>query len=445
MDEDKNPIIDEDIFFVNPDVKRGLGISGYLAHYHIICTNSDPIIPILRAEGAKIFCLEEKIGDRALGFTNSGLLLSHESVTQYIKENSRKHPWIIYFKPSIKLDSIIKHKNYKTIGNSSGLNEQFENKLNLNKYFSEILGDNLIPGSIGKMRDLDLRSLEKKYGFPFVIQFGHGWAGNTTFFVSDGKKFDDILKRFPSTHVRVNKKISGVTLLNNCCIYQNKIIISPPAIQLSGISELSDNLGVTCGREWPAQFIGDGEKEKIHDISMKAAKILSQSGYKGYFGLDFIAEYSTGKIYLSEINARLTASSSFYAFLEMSSGIIPMFIYHIASFTGTKLNFHTDRSLNIQGSQIIFRKDNPKTFRNTAVNYGVFKIINNKLTILKSYYHPDKLGKEEFIFLKKQQSLRTKTASEYSRMETKEKILDGPAVLKTWVKDLISGKTTFQR
>jgi len=68
-------IFPESIFFVSPDVKRGMGLEDVLPHYHIVCTYFDPLIPILRRQGARIFCLEEVDPRKSLETNNTGKLL----------------------------------------------------------------------------------------------------------------------------------------------------------------------------------------------------------------------------------------------------------------------------------------------------------------------------------------------------------------------------------
>ena len=90
-----NKFSKDEIFFVSPDVKRGIGLVEVLPNYHLICTYDDPVIAILRKNGAKIFCLEEKIYDEAYRFNNSGKLLEHPQVVSYIRSQAKSRPQIM--------------------------------------------------------------------------------------------------------------------------------------------------------------------------------------------------------------------------------------------------------------------------------------------------------------------------------------------------------------
>jgi len=195
-----NNFKNDNFFFVTPDVKRGIGLEDILPNYHIICTYFDPLIPILRKQGAKIFCLNEEIGDSALFFNNSGKLLENALVKDYIRQKS-EHPYILAFKPSMKIDLVCEKNGFIPLINKAELNSHFEDKINffllVKKYFSDFC----IPGIIEVLEKLDFANLVKQFGLPFVIQFSHGWAGKTTFFIRDRSKFIELLPKFAKLKV----------------------------------------------------------------------------------------------------------------------------------------------------------------------------------------------------------------------------------------------------
>lgn len=426
----------ENIFFVTPDVKRGLGVEDLLPNYHIICSFFDPIIPILRNQGANIFCLEESIETDSSKINNSGKLLEHPLVSNYISKYSQTTPHIIYFKPSAKLDLLIRRKGYLPVGNNSELNEQFENKINffntVQKYFPQFV----ILSELGILGNLSFKKLANKLGLPFVVQFGHGWAGKTTFFIESEGKFVEISQKFSHTKVKVSRKIDGFTVLNNCCIYRNSVFLSPPAIQLSDIDKLYQKPGVTCGRQWPARFLSTKQEKVIYDLTKKVGKLMERAGFHGLFGLDFLAEVASGKIYLSETNARLTASTPFYTRLERGINIAPLLGFHLAAFLGKSLETGYDIA-NILGSQIIFRSSSHKPALSTPSGFGVFAFKDSKPILVEKGYSPEKLDINEFIYMGRLVKNIKTTDEEIARLETKREVLEKPTRLKSWVRNLL--------
>lgn len=423
MNNWRQQFVNEDIFFVTPDVKRGLGFAGILPKYHIICTDIDPIIPILRNQGTKIFCLEEIGGLDTGRIRNSGKLLETPQALEYIKRNSKSTPKVMYFKPSLKLDLTITKNHLMPIGNNSNLNEQFEDKINFCQLAKHNFPEYLMPSMTGIIGNLNFLELTKKFELPFVLQFGQGWAGNTTFTVKNEKEFTSLVQRFPQTNVKISKFVEGFAILNNCCIYTGKVMISDPAVQIDSIPNLCEKPEVTCGRQWPAKFINQDQIDQIRKISRIIGNMMNGNGFRGFFGIDFLIEKRSGQIYVSEINARLTASSAFFTLLEIGTESIPLMAYHLADFIGVTLGDKPE-GIDIIGSQIIFRK--PYSVSNLGDNlYGVFNYIIDKPIIIRKDYCPQNLNNYEYIFMGRK-SLSVKPDDEFARIESKCEVLSQP-------------------
>lgn len=422
----QNQLNNKHIFFISPDVKRALGLEDILSNYHIICSSKDCLIPVLRNQGANIFCLEEQIGEEAANFNNSGRLLEHKEVLNYINKKSTSSPYIMYFKPSIKLDFLIEKMGFKPIGNKAFINERFENKINFCNFLRKNLPDYAINSETGRLGEMDFNKTVNELRLPLVIQFGHGWAGNTTFIVKDEGEFCLIKNKYPATIVKISKYISGLSVLNNCCIYDDTVFISPPALQLNNIANLHQNPAVTCGRQWPAKFISKSQAKEIYLVSKKIGKLMGKIGSKGFFGLDFIIEKRSGKVYLSELNARLTASSGFYTYLERGLGHIPLLAYHIADFLDADLPKEKISENGITGSQIILRK--PTNLSNQYKDYGIYKYVKNNLIKMGDDYHPQNLNLDELIFIPRMVSKNHQANLEIARIETKQQVVDNSLI-----------------
>ncbi len=432
-------LLNRSIFFITPDLKRGLGLDGILPDYHIICGHFDPLIPQLRKQGVQIFCLDESGHHDEKKYNNTGKILENEETVSYINKKSKETtPVIMYFKPAKKIDSVLdKHKWIKA-GNNSDLNECFENKIYFSRLLKKYFPDLEIPSLTGKLGKLVFLEIIKLFSLPVVIQFGHGWAGKTTFLINSEKEFLNLYQKYPETVVKVSKFIEGFVVLNNCCIYQDKILISPPAVQISAVKKLYPNSFVTCGRQWPAKFISEKQEEEISRISEKVGLIMQKNGYKGFFGLDFLVERSTGKIYLSEINARLTASSSFFTKLELGYGKIPLMLYHLASFLNLPLPDFDPDYPEFKGSQIIFREGGGQPVKHHPEFFGLFTPDNKRSVFVSDRYQPEKLKDKEYIFLKREKRLTNAKGVETARIETKMEALKNTQTLSDWVNQLIN-------
>lgn len=430
-----NQFLKENIFFVTPDVSRAIYFDHLLINYHIICSYFDPIIPVLRKQGNKIFCLQEQ-EETYVPVDNTGRLLENPLVVSYIKRNSKQSPAIFYFKPSLKIDLLLKRFGFQKIGNESSMNEKFENKIHLFGILQKYFQDNTIASEVGILGNLDFGNLHQIYRLPFVVQFGHGWAGKTTYIISDENKFRHLQKKFPSTKVKVAKHIKGFTVLNNCCIFHSSVLVSPPAMQISNIAQLSSHEGQTCGRQWPVAFIDDNQSCLIEDLSKKIGWIMHKDGYRGFYGVDFLIEAKTGEVYISEVNARLTASSSFYTRLEMGYQSIPFTVYHMAAFLGLPIEIQPATFNTVWGSQLILRT--PSLVQNfDNFSFATFQLRNNIFHKVNEIYKPEELNNSEFIYIKNQ-SNEKHIRAELARIETKEPVLQETDKLFDWIKMIIS-------
>ncbi|MBI2611235.1 hypothetical protein HYW54_00625 [Candidatus Gottesmanbacteria bacterium] len=405
------------IFYISPDIKRALGLESALPNFHIICSYQSDIVTMAKNKGINIFCLGKPL-------KNTSQLLSDPRVIQYIKDKSKGFkPNIIYFKPNLKADQICEEENFKKLVNNYELNEQFENKVVFYETCLKLLPENTIPGLVGILGELQYEDLKANLGQEIVVQFGHGWAGKTTFFIKDENEFSRLQTKYPFTTVKVTRKIDGITMLNNCVIYNDQVIKSPLAIQLNGIKELSHNKSITCGRMWPVVGLKDNELHVIDNITEIVGRQMMRVGYRGYFGLDFIVSKSDGKVYLSENNARFTASTPFFTKLELEKDEFPLLLYHIAGFLGIK-NLPSYNSPQINGSQIIVRNDKEKDFiTKREFPIGIYKLENGRLKLKKQDYDIRSTKKDEFIVTQSKKGIKIKKDGEITRIETKEKVL----------------------
>lgn len=332
--------IKEPIFYVTNDVSRGIGLESLLPNYHIVCLDDHPLVDYLLETGISVFCLERSLGRKNAIARRSGNVLEHSLVLEFIKKKSLgSTPNILFFKPQKKIEILAQKNKFNLLGNSAEINEKFEDKVS----FFKICQQKKIKvpqGEIGLISALKYHELVGKYGKPLVIQSGRGWAGNSTYFVSSEEEFIKLSGKLRFLKVKVGAFIRGKTILNNAVIFNNQILVSKPALQVRADDVLTSNMGGTGGRQWPAGVSPEIETE-IEKITKKIGEIMSDCGYKGFFGLDFLVDDLTGEVYLTENNARLTASVPFYTKCELMAGAFPLLAFHILSFLdGFRNGYH---------------------------------------------------------------------------------------------------------
>ncbi|MBM3208676.1 ATP-grasp domain-containing protein [Candidatus Shapirobacteria bacterium] len=403
-------MISEPIFYLTNDVSHGIGVEKLLPNYHIICIDDHPLVTSLIEAGVRVLCLERLLKRKNIIFRSSGKLLEQPEVANYIKENSgSKTPNILYFKPSPKIDSLCRKRGYRRLGNTASLNRIFEDKISFYK-ICHTLGLAIPPGQVANLAKADFRDLKEKYGPKVVIQFGRGWAGSTTFFITDADQFNRLKCRFGNLEAKITKFINGKTVLNNCCVTRNEVLIGQPAEQIPRISDFTAKEGATCGRIWPASLNRD-QVLQLEEITRTTGEYMRQKGYLGYFGLDFLLS-EEGEIYLSENNARFTASAPFYSKLEIKNGSLPMALYHISVFLGGPENMIKWQRKEVTGSEIVVRNNRslPITIKKDF-QPGIYKLCNSLPKPVRSDYDVGGAKSESEFFL---------TAAAYGRIVNPE-------------------------
>jgi len=134
--------------------------------------------------------------------------------------------------------------------------------------------------------------------------------------------------------------------------------------------------------------------------------------YRGWFGLDFLLEEKTNKIYLSENNARLTASTPFFTKLEIGAGKRPLLMNHILEFLdkGRKIAVQPNcpavqlsscLTVQLSGGELIVRNNSEKPIViKKDFRPGIYQLNGGKFEFMKKAYF-EFMKKAYFKFMKK--------------------------------------------
>ena len=399
------------IFFITPNPNRAIGLEGVVKNYYVICSQKSDTVDCFKKNKTAVLCLnDDKI-------KNSGKILSNKKVIEYIKEKSKnKKANIISFKPSPMIQKICVENGFNYLGNNWKLNRDLEDKIE----FVEITKKLKIPNANSKIIKLEKnrRLLNFSKNKKFIIQFPRGFSGNSTFLIRNKNDFNKILKKYENRKVKLSKYLKGETYTINTCVAENKILISKPIFQITGLSSYNKNNFGTCGNDYVySEKLKKEQRKKIFDYTKKIGNYLKKLEYKGIFGLDFVVDSSN--INLIEINPRFVASIPFFTKLQIQDRQLPFLLLHILEFLNSKIknvlqkgstelsllwsqqiNFKKwDRENSFNASQLILRniKNKPVKIKKSLTS-GIYKIKNNKLVLKKEIYSFDEnLEKNEFL------------------------------------------------
>ena len=415
--------IKDPIFYVSNDVSRGIGLENFLPNYHFICLDDSPLVETLLKSGFSVFCLERYLGEKNKIFRNTGLILAHPSVLSFIKQKSAgKTPNVMFFKPQNRIEFIARKEHFRLIGNPVSLNRMFEDKIS----FFQICQKHNLPVPEGEIIDfakVNYHELSKKYGEKMVFQFGRGWAGNSTFVIENQGELAKIKLNNLEVPVKVNKFIEGRTVLNNAVVFRGEIFVSEPALQVRANSLLTSTQTGTGGRQWPAK-LSEKQKDTIKEITQKVGQIMDSYGFKGFFGLDFVLEKDTEKVYLIEANARLTYSVPFFTKAEISQQAFPLLAFHLLSFLPgfEREDLPNYQPTNILGGEIVVR--NTETFPVTPLQSIPTGIFTKDLIFKNESYFLDTSNPSFFWLTTTASGKRINPEIEYLKIQTTDFVCD---------------------
>lgn len=378
-----------DIFALGNSVYHGLGLLEILPTARVICLDDDNLLPWLKKVPITIFSLMAAGGKPNEIFRSSANLLGAESVRAFIKKSSTQ-PKLYVPKVSRRLEIQAKAASAQLLGVSSALNHLFEDKIS----FTRKMAEWSLPSA--PRRDIEvfqpvLLDAARAWGWPLVIQFNRGIAGEGTKFLENQKELIDFAARHEGRRAVMAKFIKGKTITLNACATRFGTVIGKPFWQITGETSLNRNRGGTGGNDYAVDLgLSDRQLDEIYRIAKFIGDKMIAAGYRGIFGLDLMVEE---KITVIEINARPTASIPTYTQLERANEEIPLLGLHLLEFLAVPYELDVDQlnaakaQSDYRGSKVIIRNtsDQPVAVKRDLAP-GVYDWLEGQLVFRRPAY-----------------------------------------------------------
>ncbi len=398
MDQKTNNIIDQvnqklknkSLFFISPEVERGIGLEEYLEKFFLVCLKKDEICNYLEKKN-KCKCFSDISSTSKLprnqGFIN---FIRENSQTSHLNSENIKfgesthinqvNCYIQFFKntsDSFKEKLKINKINAEILNNSAKLTRSLENKIKQFEIISKNGFLNYLPeAEVTKLEDIDYDHYRENFG-NFIIQMPFGHTGSSTYMIfktlsglSGEEKVKEITEKYPKRVCRIVEYIDGYPLTVNACNYKDITFVGGLSYQYTGISGLTKNPAATVGNDWKVveKFVDQEKRNEILYLTQEIGKFLNKEyGFQGLFGLDLVMEFGTNKIYLIEINPRQVASIPMHTDLQIENDQIPLALINLAEFLKIDIlneinidvnEYSREALLPLSGSQLLLRHYN---------------------------------------------------------------------------------------
>ncbi len=257
-------------------------------------------------------------------------LLEHKEVADYIKQRGGKGKALMLMFDS-HTEKLARRLGLEVCFPSAKMRNHLDNKVNTNR-IAEKAGVPCVPYILSKVKSYQhLNTLtKKKLGTDLVIQTPFGDSGHTTFFISNeaewSKYADEIVKE---KEVKIMKRINCKGSAIEACVTQHGTIVAPLMTELVGFKELTPYKGGWCGNEIFAEAFTPAIRAQARKYTKQFGNQLRKEGYKGYFELDFLIDQDTQKVYLGELNPRITGASSITNHAVFALSDMPLFLFHM--------------------------------------------------------------------------------------------------------------------
>lgn len=329
------------IIYVTPDIERALGtVPGQLS---IGTGDTCQIIGeyfIIASRSAYAEEIQKQYPDyiTLVDVLDTIDILKLPEIKKLISEiSAKKDAHLLVFKNSRPIEEFVKENKWHLLNPSADLAEKIENKVTQAEWLGEF-ASYLPPYQIQEVKDI---SPGEKF-IPFILQWAHSHSGDGTILITSDAQLAELKQKFPARLARTTRFIKGptftVNIAVNATITPASTFIGNINYQITGTLPFTDNPWSTIGNDWsvPHTILTEAQLARAEKLATDVAQKMSDSGWRGLFGLDFMYDEERDEIRLIEINARQAAGVTFESILQEANraqGVsgITMFEAHLLS------------------------------------------------------------------------------------------------------------------
>jgi len=262
-------------------------------------------------------------------------LLDHQETRDYMKQRPKGgHMMAVMFDE--KTEKLAKEIGIKVAMPPHELRNRLDSKIVTTQMANEA-GVASVPNILGQAQSYqELTQLAKsaKLGKNLVVQTPYGDSGKTTFFISCEKDWDEHAKLIIGEDIKVMKRIDPRCGTVEAVATKHGTIVGPILSELVGHKELTPFKGGWCGNEGFVNILNPRARTKLETMVKKFGERLYSEGYKGTFCIDYLIDKKDGRMYLGELNPRISGASPITNLLTQKYGGVPLLMFHLLEHMG---------------------------------------------------------------------------------------------------------------
>lgn len=437
-----------------------LGPDDFLPDYRILSLRRSLDGNLIKKD-IKCLFIEKSLGKKHIREPrNATTVIRHPKTKKYLGKFPRAD--ILVYKTSSRMEKVCQANNWNLIASPIKFGKNlFENKIKFRKILEE-LNIPVPPGKICPVENLHYGHLMNAYGLPFVIQHPTKGGGKGTFFINNKEDFNKAYKKIkhptretflgekeekPANEVIVAKHIQGPSPSITGCVTGQGILSTNPQYQILDMPELYNpekGSGLFCGHDWTSSDFSENIKKQVYQITERIGNYFKKHNYKGIFGLDFVMDEESEKLYVTETNPRLLGSFPVISMAQIRNNEPAILAFHVLEHLNVdyQMDFKAINSLmrqKKQGSQMLLHNLLNRWARiHKTLKPGIYQLNkNNKIKFLRPGYKLQDLKKKseflitEGILIKKSHLSPNRRLC---RILTLNKVLENYKELTPWAK-----------
>lgn len=355
------------VFFIGPTNFNLLGIERWCNNFHhvnlIDCYDGrDPTVFVAPAAGEGDFDSIEAINNH---------LLRQPRVAEYL-HSFGPDPVAVFLMFDRTTEALARELGVEIWFPPAELRQRLDDKIETVR-LGNAAGVPSAPNVLSVVHSYDqLRAVADGLGPDLVLQSAYGDSGHTTFFISEESDFGRHAEQIVGQgEMKIMRRLNCRSGAIEACVTRDGTVVGPLVTELVGFAEATPYRGGWCGNEMFADSFTAQARRQAHSMTERIGRRLHALGYRGYFELDFLIDADDGKVYLGELNPRITGISALTNMAAFAYADVPLFLLHMLEFSGVEyqldvaaLNRRWGRPEAIDSwSQLVIKSTSPQVRR----------------------------------------------------------------------------------
>ena len=315
------------ITFLSPTPYNILGLGRWINKFHYInffdtFDGTHPRITVPRDFGPHEFKSIEDVNNH---------LLRHKDVRARLKE--RGPGYLLLVMLDEETEALAKELGQKIALPPVKLRKHIDSKIVTTQLGNEA-GIKSAPNALGKARNYEeLLALARsaRLGSDLVVQTPYGDSGRTTFFIKSAADWQKNVEELAKEKLKVMRRINHLPGTVEAVATRHGTLVGPMQTDITGFAEVTPYKGDWCGND----VFTDGyeqERRAVRQMAQKLGDRLYRAGYRGAFCMDFLIDTDTRRVYLGEINPRVSGASPLTNLITSTYGGCPIYLFHMLEF-----------------------------------------------------------------------------------------------------------------